>query len=369
MGFRKQASKLTNLLPDWTWHYSSRKSTPTYNPAREGQARKQPVQPVYTIFSYDARFLEEKKVSHEDACESYKGASRVTWINADGLDKEEVERLCSCFEVHSLVVEDILSIGQRAKMDEIGEIIFCLLPMLYYNEGTGQIETEQVSIILGKNFVLSFQEDPERDVFDPVRDRLRLGQPPLRHRSADYLCYNLIDIIVDSYFSVIEKIGDRIERLEDALLQQKEKSALAKISILRREVMMLRRSVGPVRDLVNGFLRSESSLLQERHEKYYKDVLDHIIQANEYVDSHRDMLMNLQDLSMSQINTRMNEVMKVFTLLATLMAPATVIGGIFGMNFDVIPLAHHQAGFYITVGVMLLIPLLMVFWFRKKGWF
>jgi magnesium transporter len=196
-----------------------------------------------------------------------------------------------------------------------------------------------------------------------------MGHLKLRQSPADYLCYSLIDVIVDSYFGIIERINERIERLEDSLLLQKEKAALGKISILRREVMVLRRSISPVRDLVSGFVRSESDLLEERHEKYYKDVLDHITQANEYVENHRDMLMNLQDLSMSQINTRMNEVMKVFTLLATLMAPATVIGGIFGMNFDVIPLAHHQRGFYITVAVMLAIPMVMVIWFRRKGWF
>ena len=202
-----------------------------------------------------------------------------------------------------------------------------------------------------------------------MRDRLRAGNPKLRNSQADYLCYSLIDIIVDSYFSIIDKINERIERLEDALILQKERAALGKISILRREIMVMRRSVMPVRELVNSFIRSESDLLEERHEKYYKDVYDHITQANEYVENHRDMVMNLQDLSMSQINLRMNEIMKVFTLLATLMAPATVIGGIFGMNFDVIPLAHQQMGFYVTVAIMLAIPLLMLIWFKRKGWF
>jgi magnesium transporter len=168
---------------------------------------------------------------------------------------------------------------------------------------------------------------------------------------------------------VIDKINERIERLEDTLILQKERGALEKISILRREIILIRRSISPVRDLVNGFLFSENALLDERHDKYYKDVLDHITQANEYVENHREMVMNLQDLSMSQINLRMNEVMKVFTLLATLMAPATVIGGIFGMNFDVIPLAHQTQGFYITVAIMLIVPLIMVIWFKRKGWF
>jgi magnesium transporter len=369
MGILKQANRIAKLLPEWAWNYSKRKPITSFNPGREAKVRKEVIKPVYSIFNYNASSLEEKKVTDGAACEQYLHSPLVTWINIDGLQKDAVEKLCQYYGVHNLVMEDILSLGQRPKMDEIGDTIFCLLPMLYYNDGTGQVETEQVSIILGRNFVLSFQEDPRRDVFDPVRERLRLGQVKLRQSPADYLCYNLIDMIVDSYFYVIEKINERIERLEDSLLLQKENAALGKISILRREIMMLRRSISPVRELVTGFLRSENDLLEEKHEKYYKDVLDHITLANDYVDNHRDMLMNMQDLSMSQINTRMNEVMKVFTLLATLMAPATVIGGIFGMNFDIIPLSHQKEGFYITVGIMLAIPVIMFVLFKRKGWF
>lgn len=369
MGILKQANKIVNLLPDWPWNYFDREPNPQFNPAKEISEREEPAHSVYTIFNYNNTVLSEKKTTDESDCYKYDEKEKVTWINVDGLKKNEVEELCLHYDVHSLLVEDILSEGQRAKMDEIGDVIFCLLPMLYYNDGTGAIETEQVSIIVGKDFVLSFQEDPERDVFDPVRDKLRNGNPKLRNNTADYLCYSLIDVIVDSYYSIIEKLNERVERLEDNLLLDKEKNALTKISILRREIMLLKRSTMPVRDMVNGIVKSENNVLEERNEKYFKDVLDHITQANDYVDSHRDMLMNLQDLSMSQINTRLNQVMKVFTLLATLMAPATVIGGIFGMNFDVIPLTHQVSGFYITVGLMLAIPILMLIWFKRKGWF
>jgi magnesium transporter len=369
MGFRKQANKLVNLLPEWTWNHTKRKPIASYNPKRSEEPRKDSVTPSYTLFSYNGSDLEERVLTKDEACTSHLATDRTIWINIDGLRKKEIENICSCYDVHHLIVEDILSVGQRAKMDEVEDMLFCLLPMLYYNDGTGEVETEQVSIVLGQGFVLSFQEDPVRDVFNPVRYRLRAGNIKLRQRSADYLCYSLIDVIVDSYFEVIEKINERIERLEDGLLLQKETAALAKISILRREIMLMRRSIMPVRDLVNGFLRSENILLEERHEKYYKDVLDHITQANDFVENHREMLMNLQDLSMSQINLKMNQVMKLFTMVATLLAPATVIGGIFGMNFDVIPLAHQAQGFYVTVGLMLIIPLFMLIWFKRKGWF
>lgn len=365
---KKYTGRLTKLLPEWAWNYNKRKPVAQYNPTHETRARNI-TNPVYTVFDYNKEDYEELVLPNETSCRPYLHSGRVTWINVDGLNKNEVEKLCAHYDIDSLVIEDILSIGQRAKMDETGNVIYCLLPMIYYNDDTGEVETEQVSIVLGKEFVISFQEDAERDVFNPVRERIRASSTKIRSSPADYLCYTLVDTIVDSYFSVIEKINERIERLEDALLLQKERGALEKLAILRKEIMLIKRSVAPVRDLVQGFLRSENPLLDEHTDKYFKDVLDHIIQANEYVENNREMLMNLQDLSMSQINTRMNEVMKVFTLLATLMAPATVIGGIFGMNFDVIPLAHHREGFYLTVALMLFIPLLMMFYFKRKGWF
>jgi magnesium transporter len=365
----KRVKGLAKFLPEWAWNYSKRRPIAAYNPTRITHTRAEAIEPVYSVFDYDAVTYEEQKLSTAEACFPYLESGRITWINVDGLNKEDVEKLCARYNIHALVIEDILSMGQRAKMDETVGIIMCLLPMLYYNDGTGQVETEQVSIVLGKDFVISFQEDPKRDVFDPIRERIRNANPKLRQSPADYLCYSLIDIIVDSYFGIIDKINERIERLEDALILQKEQAALAKISILRREIMVLQRNVAPVRELVSAFIKSDSELLEVRHEKYYKDVFDHIRQANDYVENHREMLVNLQDLSMSQINLRTNEVMKVFTLLATLMAPATVIGGIFGMNFDVIPLAHHEKGFYLTVIIMLGIPLLMLIWFKRKGWF
>lgn len=366
---KKYSSGIMKLLPEWTWNYAKRKPIAAFNPARAAEVRYEQSAPVYSVFDYDGAGFDEKIFATVEDCLSFLHSGRLTWINMDGLKKQDIEKLCVHYGIHHLLAEDILSIGQRAKMDDMGNIIFCLLPMLYYNDDTGEVEAEQVSIVLGDRFVISFQEDPKRDVFNPVRDRIRNGHYRTRNSSADYLCYSLIDIIVDSYFNIIEKLNERIERLEDSLLLQKEKAALGKISILRREIMMMRRNISPVRELVAGFVRSESDLLEKEHEKYYKDVYDHITQANDYTENHRDMLMNMQDLSMSQINMRMNEVMKIFTLLATLMAPATVIGGIFGMNFDVIPLAHHAEGFYVTVFIMLAIPLIMWLYFKRKGWF
>jgi magnesium transporter len=324
---------------------------------------------LFSIFTYNTTHVEERQSWDVDTCQVMRREEQVTWVNVDGLNPLEVERLCDHYGVHSLLLEDILSPNERPKVEESGGVIFCVLPMIFYNKTSNCIETEQVSLVLGKDFVLSFQEEPERDLFDPVRRNLRDAGSKIRERRADYLLYTLLDLIVDGYFIVLENLSERLESLEDTLLRVQTKRQLAQISSLRRDVSRMRRAVQPVRELVAHFVRSDSTLLDERTEKYFRDVLDHSIQSYDFIESQRDMLMNLQDLYMNQINLKMNEVMKMFTLLATLMAPATVIGGIFGMNFDVIPLAHQAVGFWIAVGGMLFIPLAMILWFRSRRWF
>lgn len=326
-------------------------------------------EPVYTVFDYNSKELHERVGINANDCRQYRKNGNISWINVDGLRLEDVQRLCAHYGVHELVVDDIISRNERPKMEEIENVIFCVLPMMYLNHSTGEVELEQVSLVLGSDFVLSFQEEAERDVLDPVRRHLRVEGSKIRQRRSDYLAYSILDVIVDSYFGVLEQIGDRLEALEETLLHRQKTQQLNRISNLRRDVATIRRSLLPVRELVAHFVRSDNDLLDERNEKYFRDVLDHTIQANDFLESHRDMLMNLQDLYMTQINLRMNEVMKVFTMVATLLAPATVIGGIFGMNFDVIPLQHQSIGFWIAVGVMFIIPLLMLIWFKRRGWF
>jgi magnesium transporter len=287
----------------------------------------------------------------------------------DGLRKKDVEKLCAHYGIHYLITEDILSVGQRPKMDELDPVLFCLLNMLYFNPQNGAVETEQISIVLGKDFVISFQEDAKRDVFNPIRDKLRITGSKLRISGADYLCYAMLDMIVDNYYSVMEKIGERIEFLEERIIRNSNKRSLAEINALRKELIVLKRNVSPVRELVNGFIRSDSELLEDKTTKYFKDVYDHIVQANDLAENHRDMMLNLQDLYLSNVNLKMNEVMKVMAVVTCLLAPATVIGGIFGMNFDRLPYIHNENGFYIAATLMLLIPLGMVIVFRRRGWF
>jgi magnesium transporter len=223
--------------------------------------------------------------------------------------------------------------------------------------------------VLGKDFVISFQEDETRDVFNPIRERLRLHTSKLRQRGADYLCYTMLDVIVDNYFIVMEKLGDQIEAVEEEVIRGNQRRSLAKINLLRKELIILKRNFSPVRELVNGFLRSDSELLDDRTTKYFKDVYDHIVQAIDLSENYRDIMTSMQDLYINNVNLRMNEVMKVMAIVTCLLAPATVIGGIFGMNFDAIPYLHNEYGFWIAVGFMLIVPLIMIWLFWKRGWF
>lgn len=331
--------------------------------------RKEPEKTVLSVYDYDSKKIDFKELNDITDSYSYLDTPAVSWINVDGLRKDDVETICARYGIHNLICEDILSLGQRAKTDEINGVLYSLLNMLYFNKKDSSVETEQISIVLGKNFVISFQEDASRDVFTPLREKLKVNNTKIRQNGADFLFYSLIDMIVDNYFVVMEQLGEKIEELEEDIVRHPNTRSLAKINMLRKEMIVLKRSVVPVRDLVNGILRSESELIEDKTEKYFKDVYDHILQANDLAENYRDMMMNLHDLYLSNVNLKMNEVMKVMAVVTCLLAPATVIGGIFGMNFEIIPLLHNKWGFFISVGLMLFIPLVMIRAFKKRGWF
>ncbi|MGN6351972.1 MAG: magnesium/cobalt transporter CorA [Parafilimonas sp.] len=357
---------LQKILPA----FGSRPAHPVlrFNPSVDS-ARAEPETIKVEVFDYNIKTIEHHEYNSVYACEKFKNNDRITWINIDGLRKSDVEVICKGYDVHPLLVEDILSVGQRAKMDELDNILFCLMNMLYYNAASDSIETEQVSIVLGKDFVLSFQEEANRDVFNPVREKLKINTSKLRMADADYLCYSLIDVIVDNYYTVLELLGEHIETLEEEIIRRGDTRSLALINGLRKEMIILKRNVGPAREVINGFLRSDSDLLNERTTKYFKDVYDHSVQANDLVETYRDMMMSMQDLYLNKVNLRLNEVMKVMAIVTCLMAPATVIGGIFGMNFESIPYLHNKYGFFAAVALMLLIPVVMIYAFKKRGWF
>lgn len=332
-------------------------------------ARKEPESIKLFVYDYNDRQIDVRELSDVTSSYAYLESPLITWLNVDGLRKTDIENICNKYGIHNLITEDILSMGHRPKMDEINELLFCLLNMMYFNEKDSAVEIEQISIVLGKNFVISFQEDERRDVFNPLREKLKISGSKIRQNGADFLFYSLIDMIVDNYYLVMEKLGEKIEALEEDIVRNSNKRTLAKINILRKEMIILKRNIAPVRDLVNGILRSESELIEEKTVKYFKDVYDHIVQANDLAENYRDMMMNLHDLYLSNVNLKMNEVMKVMAIVTCLLAPATVIGGIFGMNFESIPLLHNKWGFFISVGLMLFIPLAMLRMFKRQGWF
>lgn len=337
---------------------------PTIIPLREDSKEVK-----ITVYDYNDSSFQMFGLAKVEDCFRFLSGKTVSWINIDGIRKSDVETLCNHFGVHPLIQEDIMSINQRPKMDEMDNILFCLLNMLYYNPEQQSVEQEQISIVLGKNFVISFQEDATRDVFTFLREKLKLANSRIRQGGADYLCYTMLDLIVDHYYLVMEKLGDRIEELEEELVRSSNQRSLAKINVLRKELIVLKRNMVPVRDLINGFMRSDSDLLDDRSIKYFKDVHDHIMQANDLTETYRDMMINMHDLYISNVNLKLNEVMKVMAIVTCLLAPATVIGGIFGMNFNVIPYSHEKWGFFLAVGVMLFIPIAMLWIFRKRGWF
>jgi magnesium transporter len=338
------------------------------NPTAE-PSRKEPEQSIISVFEYSKENVVSSKIIKIEDAFKYLHSPSNTWINIDGLRKEDVEKICTHFNIHPLIAEDILSLGQRPKTDEIDGLLFCLLNMLSFDEKNASVETEQVSIILGKHFVISFQEDAERDPFNPLREKLKIASSKVRQNDADFLFYMLLDYIVDHYFVVMEKMGEKIELLEEDIIRNSNNRSLVKINTLRKEMIVLKRSIAPVRELINGIMRSDSELIDDKTGKYFKDVYDHIIQAYDLSENYRDMIMNLQDLYLSNVNLRMNEVMKVMAIVTCLLAPATVIGGIFGMNFEAIPMLHNKWGFFISVGLMLFIPIIMIRSFRKRGWF
>jgi len=337
---------------------------PTVIPLREDSQDSR-----ITVYDYNDKNFQVFEPDKIEDCYRFLETKTITWINIDGIRKADIENICKYFSIHPLIQEDILSIHQRPKMDEVENILFCLMNMLYYNQSKHAVEQEQISIVLGKNFVISFQEDASRDVFNSLREKLKLGTSRLRQGTADYLCYTMLDLIVDHYFLVMDKLGEQIEDLEEEVIRNSNKRSLAKINLLRKELIVLKRNIAPVRDLVNGFIRSESDLLDDRSTKYFKDVYDHIVQANDSIETYRDMMINMQDLYINNVNLKMNEVMKVMAIVTCLLAPATVIGGIFGMNFESIPWLHNPYGFLGAVAVMLFIPLWMLWAFRKRGWF
>ncbi|MFC1676727.1 magnesium/cobalt transporter CorA [Planctomycetota bacterium] len=321
-----------------------------------------------TLIDYNEQNIQERVVEKVEECFPFKEMPTVTWINIDGLHRiETIEKIGKHFELHPLILEDILNTGQRPKCEDYEKCLFMVLKMLRYNDENNSVQSEQVSLVLGQNFVISFQEEVG-DVFEQIRDRIRNAKGRIRKMSADYLAYALIDAIVDNYFLILEKMGEQIESMEEELIAKPSDKTVRRIHALKRELIFLRKSVWPLRELINSMEKTESSLISDSTGPYLRDVYDHTIQVIDTVESFRDMVSGMLDIYLSSISNRMNAVMKVLTIIATIFIPLTFIAGIYGMNFKFMPELEWKWGYFIVLIIMAIVAAIMLIYFKRKKW-
>lgn len=323
------------------------------------------IKPEITVINYNKDAHSEIKIETKDI--NGLSADGITWINIDGLtDISLIEEIGKKYSLHPLVMEDILSINQRPKVEFFDDYIFIVLKMIYFSDENA-LTFEQVSIILTENTVISFQEQP-KDVLEAVRNRIRTGKGIIRQKTSDYLCYCLIDSITDNYFSVMESFGEDIEDLEEEIIENPNKNTISYLHQMKRVLAQLRKSVWPIRELVNNIQKSESKFIRKDSNPYFRDIYDHSIQIMDTIESHRELVSGLLDIYLSSLSNRMNEVMKVLTIIATIFIPLTFIAGVYGMNFSFMPELNYRWAYPAVLGLMFVILIGMVAYFRKKKW-
>ncbi|BCR03817.1 magnesium and cobalt transport protein CorA [Desulfuromonas versatilis] len=322
------------------------------------------------VIDYSAEKLSEVEIPIAEVgkCCPLRQTDSVSWVNVDGLHEVNViETLGGCYGLHPLVMEDILSTEQRPKVEAYEDYLFIVMRMLHFDADKNEIKSEQVSLILGPTYVISFQER-EGDVFDGVRERIRSGRKRIRASGPDYLAYALLDAVVDSYFHILEKIGDQVELLENELVTDPTPATLQKIHEFKREMILLRKSIWPLREVLSSLHREESALIREATGVFLRDVYDHTIQVVDTVETLRDIIGGQLDLYLSSISNRMNEVMKVLTIMATIFIPLTFVAGIYGMNFEFMPELKWKWSYPVFWLVICLMGGAMVVFFKKKKW-
>ena len=320
-----------------------------------------------TLVRYNETFFEEKEISTLKDFHIEKDKKELTWLNIDGLqDIKLFEDIGKIFDLHPLVLEDILNTDQRPKTEDYGAYIYLVLKNFYGQESENLL-SDQVSIILGKDFILSFQEK-DSGLFESIKDKISKNKGRIRKEGADYLAHAIIDNIVDNYFIVLENLEEKIEYLEDDLVKKTTPSTLEAIHVLKRELILLRKSLWPLREAISSLERSESPLINKSTVVYFKDIYDHTIAIIDTVETFRDMLSGMLDIYLSTISNKLNEVMKVLTIIATIFMPLTFIAGVYGMNFKYMPELEFHWGYFAVLGVMLIVALLMVRYFKKKKW-
>jgi magnesium transporter len=320
-----------------------------------------------TLIDYDEAHLEERALPIIPEPLPLRDQSTVTWINVDGLHEVDViARLGGLFNIHPLTQEDILNTGQRPKAEGYDDYIFVVFKMLYYNSGD-EIRSEQVSLVLGSSFLISFQE-AAGDVFDNVRERIRKSKGRIRKAGPDYLAYALMDAVVDHYFVILEKIAERLEIIEEELVEGPGPQTLERLHGLKREMIYLRRQIWPTREILNTLVKEESPFITDATKIFFRDVYDHTIQVIDTLESFRDLASGMLDVYLSTISNRMNEIMKVLTIIATIFIPMTFIAGIYGMNFKYMPELQWHWAYLVLWLILICLFVGMLGWFRHKKW-
>ncbi len=319
-----------------------------------------------TLIEYNEKEFFEKEFLNLDDCLSHVKEDMVKWINVEGVhDTSIIEKIGQLYNIHPLTLEDIVHVDQRSKFEDYDHYLVAILKMIMYD---AQVRSEQLSLVLLKNTVISFQEPSGGDAFDIIRQRLRLAKGRVRKLGADYLFYALMDSVVDWYFHTLEKIGDKIEEIEEEIMNQPKRESLIQLYRLKREVIYLRKQVWPMRDMISNMLRSDSEFITANTQLFFRDLQDHSSRVIDTVETYRDLLAGIMDIYLSTNSNKMNEVMKVLTIMSTIFIPVTFIAGVYGMNFEYMPELKSPYGYAVVWALMLSIMAGLIFYFRKKRW-
>ena len=319
------------------------------------------------VFDYNDDYLDEETLARLEEYHKDTDEKTVTWININGLsDTVALTQIAERYKLHPLVMEDVANTSQRPKLDEYGDHLFIVFKMLYYDD-QNQLNVEHISLILGKTYLICLQEY-DGDVFDGVRERIRHAKGRVRSNGADYLTYAIMDAVIDHYFIIIEQLSNKIEDLEDKIYTDNSKNYSQEIQNLKKEVIQVRRSIFPLREVVNKLEKVDNHLILKKTQIFVRDLYDHTIQVIETVEVYRDTIAGLMDMNSTNIANRMNEVMKVLTIIATIFIPMTFLAGIYGMNFEYIPELHAANGYYYFWGAMIVIFIASLIYFKRKKW-
>ena len=349
--FRRMASKVG--MPPGSLVYTGEKEHPAAK---------------ITITRYNEQTIVERQLEAFDASQMVADPGEVTWINVTGVSKvKDLEKLGECFKIHPLVLEDILEVGQRPKVEDYDDYLYIVLNSIRPVGEDEELAAEEISLVLGPHYLLSFYVGDD-DIYAPVRARLLQGKGRIRKLGADYLAYALIDLVVDNYFLELEKFGDQVESLEDEVVARPSPQTLRDVHRFKNDMIMLRKSLWPLREVIARLERRESPLISESLGNYFRDVYDHTIIAIDTVETYRDILSGMLDIYLSSMSNRLNQIMKVLTIIATIFMPLTFITSLYGMNFKNMPELQWKYGYYGVIGVMVVIALGMIEYFRKKQW-